>query len=62
LDGDKVQSQAIAVVSQEGQEGQAGANSACRIIHTKGAKRTVAGISTLTPLIEEISEENQFQT
>jgi hypothetical protein len=56
LGGDKVQSQATAVVSQEGQEGQAGANSARRIIYAKGAKRgatTVAGTSTLTPLIEE---------
>jgi hypothetical protein len=64
LGGDKVQSQATAVVSQEGQEGQAGANSARRIIHAKGAKRgttTVAGTSTLTPLIEETSEENRVQ-
>jgi hypothetical protein len=59
LGGDKAQSQATAVVSQEG---QAGANSARHIIHAKGAKRgatTVAGSSTLTPLIEETSEENQ---
>ena len=67
LGGDKAQSQATAVVSQEG---QAGANSARHIIHAKGAKRgatTVAGSSTLTPLIEETSEENrvhinQFQS
>jgi hypothetical protein len=61
LGRDKVQSQATAVVSQEG---QAGTNSACRIIHAKGAKQgttTVAGTSTLTPLIEETSEENRVQ-
>jgi hypothetical protein len=64
LGRDKVQSQATAVVSQEGQEGQVGTNSACCIIYTKGTKQsttTVAGTSTLTPLIEETSEENRFQ-
>jgi hypothetical protein len=62
LGEDKAQSQATAVVSQEGQEGQAGANSARHIIRAKGAKRgatIVAGSSTLTPLIEETSEENR---
>jgi hypothetical protein len=58
LGRDKAQSQATAVVSQEGQEGQAGANSAYHIIYAKGAKQGVAGSSTLTPLIKE-TEENQ---
>ena len=64
MGGDKAQSQATTVVSQEGQEDQAGANLARHIIHAKGAKRgatTVAGLSTLTPLIEEPSEENRVQ-
>jgi hypothetical protein len=64
LGRDKVQSQATAVVSQEGQEGQAGANSACCITYAKGAKQgttTVASTSTLTLLIEETSEENRVQ-
>jgi hypothetical protein len=64
LGGDKIQSQAIAVISQEGQESQTGANLAHRIIHAKRAKRgarTIASSSTLTPLIEETSEERQVQ-
>jgi hypothetical protein len=62
LGGDKVQSLATIVVSQEGQEGQAGANLARYIIHAKGAKRgttTIASSSTLMPLIEETLEENR---
>jgi hypothetical protein len=58
LGGDKAKRWAIAVVSQVG---QTGANSVRHIINGNGDKRvatSVAGSSTLTPLIET-SEENQ---